>query len=133
MKKFQTLMLVMLVALTSMSIQSCGSDDDNNSSSVANYTITGVLTDNGDLTAEEIKAMEAQLAPTSATITADLNSAKKGVDQAAQKCVDMIKPELENQKNTKKFTISYILKEDASGKEVYRKSIRIDGTSINIL
>ncbi len=49
MKKIQSMMLMLLVAVMGMCVQSCGDDDNNSSPVLSMYTIQAKLVDKGNL------------------------------------------------------------------------------------
>lgn len=124
MKKFQTLMLSMLVAFVGFAVQSCGSDDDNKDRQ--QYTLTAELTSTGNLTDAEIASFQNTLAAINNTVTATESEAKKALDLS----VDRYKDEFKNTEN-KNYTITFILK-NASGKVVYQKALIVEGQNVTV-
>ena len=124
MKKFQTLMLSMLVAFMGFAVQSCGSDDDNKDRQ--QYTLTAELTSTGNLTDAEIASFQNTLAGVNNTVTATESEAKKALDLS----VDRYKDAFKNTEN-KNYTITFILK-NASGKVVYQKALIIEGQNVTV-
>ena len=124
MKKFQTLMLSMLVAFVGFAVQSCGSDDDNKDRQ--QYTLTAELTSTGNLTDAEIASFQNTLAGVNNTVTATESEAKKAIDLS----VDRYKDAFKNTEN-KNYTITFILK-NASGKVVYQKALIIEGQNVTV-
>ncbi len=124
MKKFQTLMLSMLVAFVGFAVQSCGSDDDNKDRQ--QYTLTAELTSTGNLTDAEIASFQNTLAGVNNTVTATESEAKKALDLS----VDRYKDAFKNTEN-KNYTITFILK-NASGKVVYQKALIIEGQNVTV-
>lgn len=68
MKKFQTMMAVVLVALMAFAVQSCGSDDEDNSRSYR-MEFTAKVTNPGPMTPAQVATFEAEIAKRSATQT----------------------------------------------------------------
>ena len=66
MKKFQTMMAVVLVALMAFAVQSCGSDDEDNSRSYR-MDFSAKVTNPGPMTPAQVATFEAEIAKRSAT------------------------------------------------------------------
>ena len=129
MKKIHALMLMVLVALMSVTFQSCKDDDKNDP--VTTYTIETILEDKGDMSDEEAALYQEILKDYTIQPTTDLNTAKKAIDTMAEALRKELAEETVKKKNTNKCTFAFILK-DPSKKEVYKKSIVVDGTNVTI-
>ena len=83
MKKIQTLMLTLLVVVMGMAVQSCGSDDDNLTTS---YTMSATLDvkDKGSLTDEQIETLKNGLRKTETGNYASDAAARSTTDQLVQ-------------------------------------------------
>jgi hypothetical protein len=118
MKKFQVMMLMMLVAFMGLTIQSCGSDDDAPSSK-QNYTLKVALVDTGNLTPASIDYISAQMAGTSKTVKCTAVEAKAALDQTLDEYGSTI-PVTDDEGNYLDFTIKFYLVDD-SNKEIYSR------------
>ena len=127
MKKIQIMMLMMLVALMGMTVQSCGSDDGDETKL---YTLSMELSDPGTLPSEMVPFYQAMLSqPVNMNFTT-LNDAKAMLRTYANAFKSQMEADLRASGNTYKFTISYLLKD--GGTTVYKMDIKVDGTTVTI-
>ncbi len=122
MKKIGTMMLMLFVACMGMALQSCGSDDD--SSEKASYTLSGSLTDKGNLPDEAAAVIQATISQASETIVATLSNAKSRMDQS----INASKSAFPTAYN---YTITFYLK-DSAGKVQYTKRLVVKDQKITI-
>ena len=122
MKKFQVMMLMMLVAFMGLSVQSCGSDDDD-TDAVQNFTLKVALQDAGNLDPASATYMETILPNYTQTVRCTKAQAKLALDQAIQENQTSI-PVADAEGNYMNYTLKFYLVDD-SNKEVYSKLLII--------
>ncbi len=125
MKKLETMLLMLLIAFMGMTLQSCGSDNDDEDTK-ASYTLTAALTDKGNLPEEAVALIEPELKLMSQTFTATLAEAKAALDETMQLYKSTFAVE-----DGFHFTITFYLK-DSAGKEKYSKRILVNGSNVTI-
>jgi len=126
MKKFETMMLMLLIAFMGMALQSCGSDSDDEEDTKASYTLTAALTDKGNLPEEAVAFIEPELKLMSKTFTATLAEAKAALDETMQLYKSTFAVE-----DGFHYTITFYLK-DSAGKEKYSKRIIVNGSNVTV-
>ena len=121
MKKFQVMMLMMLVAFMGLSVQSCGSDDDPETSQ--NYTLKVSLHDIGNLDPTSSTYMASILPNYTQTVKCTESQAKQALDLAIEENKTSI-PIADEEGNLLNYTLKFYLV-DESNKEVYSKLLVI--------
>ena len=93
MKKIQSMMLMLLVAVMGMCVQSCGSDDDNTPSMSSSYTMNVVLDvkDKGSLSNEQLENLKNKFTQTGTAQYISDYAAKQSSRTAVQAAYDEIK------------------------------------------
>ena len=129
MKKFQSMMAVVLVALMAFAVQSCGSDDDNNQQ--YKLTVTLDITDKGPLTDAQCDAMraDAQKGNTVADHPTDASA-----ETATMRAAQAIAEQLEIYKGTygnAKFGYTLVCTKVSSGKQIITYYVEYNAGSIN--
>lgn len=127
MKKFETIILMVLVAFMGLAVQSCNNDDD-----VDFYTMRIDITDRGNLPDEFFKAYEARFSSSQRVNYASLSDAKAYLKRSLQDNKSSMEEALVKDKNTYNFTLSYLLINN-SGEQVYKISYKIEGTKVTIV
>ena len=130
MKKFQTMMAVVLVALMAFAVQSCGSDDDNNQQ--YKLTVTLDITDKGSLTDEQVAAMkqDAQKGNTVADHPTDASA-----ETATMRAAQLIAEALEINKaayGNAKFGYTLVCTKVSSGKQVITYYVEYNAGDVEI-
>ena len=121
MKKIQVMMLMMLVVFMGMSVQSCGSDDDPETSQ--NYTLKVSLHDIGNLDPTSSTYMASILPNYTRTVKCTESQAKQALDLALEESKTSI-PIADEEGNLLNYTLKFYLV-DESNKEVYSKLLVI--------
>ena len=129
MKKFQTMMAVVLVALMAFAVQSCGSDDDNNQQ--YKLTVTLDITDKGPLTDAQCDAMrsDAQKGSTVADHPTDASA-----ETATMRAAQAISEALVLYKDTygsAKFTYTLVCTKVSGNKQIITYYVEYNAGSIN--
>jgi len=114
-------MLMMLVAFMGMSVQSCGSDDDPETSQ--NYTLKVSLHDIGNLDPTSSTYMASILPNYTRTVKCTESQAKQALDLAIEENKTSI-PIADEEGNLLNYTLKFYLV-DESNKEVYSKLLVI--------
>lgn len=93
MKKIQTMLLMLLVAVMGMCVQSCGSDDDNTPSMSSSYTMNVVLDvkNKGSLSNEQLEMLKNKFTQTGTAQYISDYAAKQSSRTAVQAAYDEIK------------------------------------------
>ena len=93
MKKIQSMMLMLLVAVMGMCVQSCGSDDDNTPSMSSSYTMNVVLDvkNKGSLSDEQLEMLKNKFTQTGTAQYISDYAAKQSSRTAVQAAYDEIK------------------------------------------
>lgn len=127
MKKIQVMMLMMLTAFLGFALQSCGSDDDNDTRQ--SFTLSLEIVDKGTMTQEQYAAVMAMLSQqeTSVTVVTTESQAKSTLDNLLIQNKTTFQASVVG--NTAKFTMAYILR-NASGKIVYQRNVEVDGEKV---
>ena len=119
MKKIQSMMLMLLVAVMGMCVQSCG-DDDNNSSL---YTIQAKLVDKGNLSDDAVAQVNQLCDAVKRTDTATEDAVIKALDTTMPSFAAAFPTKGENDVNAI-YTIKIYITNSA-GKEIYSRRIEI--------
>ena len=119
MKKIQSMMLMLLVAVMGMCVQSCG-DDDNNSSL---YTIQAKLVDKGNLSDDAVAQVNQLCDAVKRTDTATEDAVIKALDTTMPSFAASFPTKGENDVNAI-YTIKIYITNSA-GKEIYSRRIEI--------
>ena len=127
MKKFETIILMVLVAFMGLAVQSCNNDDD-----VDFYTMRIDITDRGNLPDTFFKAYEARFSSSQRVNYASLSDAKAYLKRSLQENKSSLEEALVKDNNTYNFTLSYLLINN-SGEQVYKISYKIEGTKVTIV
>lgn len=127
MKKFETIILMVLVAFMGLAVQSCNNDDD-----VDFYTMRIDITDRGNLPDTFFKAYEARFSSSQRVNYASLSDAKAYLRRSLEENKSSIEEALVKDNNTYNFTLSYLLINN-SGEQVYKISYKIEGTKVTIV
>ena len=120
MKKFQVMMLMMLVAFMGLSVQSCGDDDPE---AVQNYTLKVALQDAGNMDEASATYMASILPNYTQTVRCTESQAKQALDLAIQERQTSI-PVTNEEGEYVNYTLKFYLVDD-SNKEVYSKLLII--------
>ena len=93
MKKIHSMMLMLLVAVMSLCVQSCGSDDDNTPSMSSSYTMNVVLDvkNKGSLSNEQLEMLKNKFTQTGTAQYINDYAAKQASRAAVQAAYDEIK------------------------------------------
>lgn len=93
MKKIQSMMLMLLVAVMGMCVQSCGDDDDNTPSMSSSYTMNVVLDvkNKGSLSDEQLEMLKNKFTQTGTAQYISDYAAKQASRAAVQAAYDEIK------------------------------------------
>ena len=129
MKKFQTMMAVVLVALMAFAVQSCGSDNDDNQA--YKLTVTLDITDKGPLTDAQCDAMrsDAQKGSTVADHPTDASA-----ETATMRAAQAISEALVLYKDTygsAKFTYTLVCTKVSGNKQIITYYVEYNAGSIN--
>ncbi len=127
MKKFESVILMVLVAFMGLAVQSCNNDDD-----VDFYTMRIDITDRGNLPDTFFKAYEARFSSSQRVNYASLSDAKAYLRRSLEENKSSIEEALVKDNNTYNFTLSYLLINN-SGEQVYKISYKIEGTKVTIV
>ena len=119
MKKIQSMMLMLLVAVMGLCVQSCG-DDDNNSSL---YTIQAKLVDKGNLGADAVAQINQLCDAIKRTDTATEDAVIKALDTTMPSFAASFPTKGENDVNAI-YTIKIYITNSA-GKEIYSRMLEI--------
>lgn len=130
MKKFQSMMAVVLVALMAFAVQSCGSDNDDNQQ--YKLTVTLDITDKGPLTDAQCDAMraDAQKGNTVADHPTDASA-----ETATMRAAQMIAEQLEIYKGTygnAKFGYTLVCTKVSSGKQIITYYVEYNAGDVEI-
>ena len=130
MKKFQTMMAVVLVALMAFAVQSCGSDDDD--SQQYKLTVTLDITDKGPLTDAQCDAMraDAQKGNTVANHPSDASA-----ETATMRAAQAIAEALEIYKGTygnAKFGYTLVCTKVSGGKQIITYYVEYNAGDVEI-
>ena len=130
MKKFQTMMAVVLVALMAFAVQSCGSDKDDDSQQYK-LDVSLTITDKGTLTDAECQAMIYSAAQMSQV--AD-NGTDASAETATMRAAQAISESLVLYKETygnAKFGYTLVCTKVSSGKQIITYYVDYDSGTIN--
>ena len=130
MKKFQSMMAVVLVALMAFAVQSCGSDNDDNQQ--YKLTVTLDITDKGPLTDAQCDAMraDAQKGNTVADHPTDASA-----ETATMRAAQAIAAQLEIYKGTygnAKFGYTLVCTKVSSGKQIITYYVEYNAGDVEI-
>ena len=131
MKKFQTMMAVVLVALMAFVVQSCGDDDKdvNLTSSMYKLTTTLVFQDKGELTTEQAENFQKKYSSEQTAEFLTDKQAESQTDQIAYKLASSTKAEMGDE--PMKFTITLITTNLNNNKQVCKWEIYYDNGSVS--
>ena len=131
MKKFQTMMAVVLVALMAFVVQSCGNDDKdvNLTSSMYKLTETLVFQDKGELTTEQADYFQKKYSSEQTAEFLTDKQAESQTDQIASQLVLSTKAEMGDE--PMKFTITLITTNLNNNRQVCKWEIYYDNGSVS--
>lgn len=131
MKKFQTMMAVVLVALMAFVVQSCGDDDKdvNLTSSMYKLTKTLVFQDKGELTTEQAENFQKKYSSEQTAEFLTDKQAESQTDQIASQLSSSTKAEMGDE--PMKFTITLITTNLKNNKQVCKWEIYYDNGSVS--
>ncbi len=121
MKKFQVMMLMMLVAFMGLTVQSCGSDDEPDANQ--DYTLKVALQDSGNLDPASAEIIRYQFAAISQTVRCTASQAKTALSQSIDEYASTI-PVADDGGNYLEYSVRFYLV-DSSNTEVYSKTMVI--------
>ena len=121
MKKFQVMMLMMLVAFMGLTVQSCGDDDEPDATQ--SYTLKVSLQDPGNLDPASAEIIRTQFATIAQTVRCTASQAKTALDQAMDEFAYSI-PVADDGGNYLEYSVRFYLV-DSSNTEVYSKTMVI--------
>ena len=123
MKKIQSMMLMLLVAVMGICVQSCGDDDNNSSPVLSMYTIQAKLVDKGNLGADAVAQINQLCDAIKRTGTATEDAVIKALDTTMPSFAASFPTKGENDVNAI-YTIKIYITNSA-GKEIYSRRIEI--------
>ena len=130
MKKFQTMMAVVLVALMAFVVQSCGNDDkDDLTSTMYKLTETLVFQDKGELTTEQAENFQKKYSSEQTAEFLTDKQAESQTDQIASQLSSSTKAEMGDE--PMKFTITLITTKLSNNKQVCKWEIYYDNGSVS--
>lgn len=128
MKKIHSMMLMLLVAVMSLCVQSCGSDDDNTPSMTTTYTMSAALDvkDKGSLTDEQLENLKNRIGTTGSGEYINDYAAKQASRAAIQESFIQIKEAFANvdwSEEKADFAIVITTTNNSTKKEVAKSKI----------
>ena len=125
MKKIQSMMLMLLVAVMGLCVQSCGSDDNgpDGGDVLESFTLQAKIIDSGNLGDEAVAQINMICAAMKRTDTATENSIKKALDATIPAFAASLPTKGENDVNAI-YTIRIFVTNSAD-KEIYGRNVEV--------
>jgi hypothetical protein len=131
MRKFQAMMAVVLMALMTFAVQSCGNDDKDDNLGTVMYKMSRslVFSDKGELTTEAAESFQKKYRSEETAEFLTDKQAESSTDQIASKLASSTKAELDGM--SAKFTITIITTNLSNNKQVCKWEIYYDNGSVS--